>query len=200
MKKLYFIFLACIFAPMVWAADMTVDVEEVEMDSKLVNIIRSFIMYAKECSYNTTTDLYATPYPKDNMLICYASPYKGYPYPKKKMKGDTLTLTMDFFPDEIEYHLYNKPDYVSSVQLDDSIYNVYIIIDKEDEQWWKKKSHSPTDVFVPSGKKVSVVQLTDEQKLYEYDPPYMQIWCLPGCFDGDRHLYYVDWKNTNYCR
>ena len=79
-------------------------------------------------------------------------------------------------------------------------YNVYIIIDKEDEQWWKKKSHSPIDVFVPSGKKVSVVQLKDEQQLYEYDPPYMQIWCLPGCFDGDRHLYYVDWKNTNYCR
>lgn len=160
------------------------DIAEVKLDNKLETIITSFIEYTRECLYD---DYY---YPKDNILsLCLENMQTTS---KENVEKE---LCIYFYPDEIGEHEYSNPIYISHLNINDSIYNVYVILCEELISEWE--NYQNIDVFIPTGKNTTITQTTD-YALFEYDPPYLKMWRIDSSFTK-RKGYYVTWEVPHYC-
>ena len=184
MKKIViFILIFCISLPLL-GAEFEYDVKEVELNKNIVAIIRAFIEYSHEC------DSYSD-YPVDNIL------FLSLRYPPHVLKDSSeKKLVMEFYPDELNFYQYERPLYVSYINILDSTYNIYIVIDQEVGQTWSK--YQDYGFFVLSDRRVTIIQKSEEEQKYEYDPPYVKMWCITSPFTK-RNGYYVEWGTTQYC-
>lgn len=183
MKKGLLILLMLLNSIFIYSEQYEHDIAEVKLDNKLERIITSFIEYTREC-------MYYRDYPKDNILsLCLEN--------EKTTSQENVEkeVYIEFYPDEIEEHEYSNPKYISYLNINDSIYNVYVILCKELIDEWE--NYQNIDIFIPTGKSTTVTHITDYAP-FEYDPPYLKLWRTYNSFTK-KPGYYVRWEVSPYC-
>lgn len=184
MKKVLLVCSLFLF-PSLFAKQIEIEVQEVELNNKLINIISAFIEYEGECAYYSN-------YPKDNILsLSLRRP------PQEIKDSATMMLVIEFFPDNINYHKYNNPQYISHIYLKNSKYNIYIEVDKKVMQTWSEYEH--LNIFNQTGRYTNIIQETVKYPM-EYDPPCLQLWPIRNKWSYCKEYgYYVKWETTQYC-
>lgn len=182
MRKIVFVCLLFLFQS-VSAKQIEIEVQEVELNSKLIGIISSFIVYNNECDLSANDE--------DYILDLYMR------RPPKILKDSVDTkLAIEFYPDELDFHLYDIPKYVSRIQLLGSVYNVYIMMSQEVEQLWH--DYQDYKIFILSDKYINIIHKTENKPIYEYDPSYVRMWCITTPFTKNNG-FYVEWGAPRFC-
>lgn len=167
---------------MLSAKQVTYVVEEVELESTMLQYISAFV------EQESASGFYHNGYPKENILSLFrCRPLREYEDREK------LIPVVEFYPDLIQCHESEQIKYVSYIHIGDSTYNVYVIIHKEDELFWIKQRE-----FLPiktTGRYVSIIRKWDDP-CGEYDPPFLRLWYI-GNNNEDRNEVYVEWSLSN---
>lgn len=183
MKKQLVPILFVFFAHFLSAKPIQYQVEEVELDNRIVQFIRSFIEFENGCEF------YGKGYPINNILSFSMSRSS-----KEYNDSIRMSLTIDFYPDPILNHVYDNISYVSFVNIRDSTYNVYLVMDKNIE--YQLLENMPSPLFKPTGKYTAVIKT---ETLYEeYDPPFIRMWYITN-EAGTKNKFIIENGFSNYC-
>ena len=176
--------LVCFSSYSLSAKQVVNNVEEVEIDSRIVRFISALVEYESGCEF------YSQGYPKDNILSLSMrrSPLSW---------SDTAKLVpvVEFYPDLIRYHECANVRYVAHVNIGDSTYNVYIVMYDDDEHLWPKEQF-PFPIK-PTGSYSTIIK-TEVTPYGEYDPPYIRIWYITNKYKT-KQGFYVEDGFSNYC-
>lgn len=146
MKKIFLVCLLFLFQSLD-AKQIEIEVQEVELNSKLIGIISSFIEYSQVCEDAKNVDYILSLY-----MRC----------PPKAIKDSADTkLAIEFYPDELDFHLYEVPKYISRIKILDSVCNVYIRMSLEVEQLWS--NYQDYGIFTLSDNYVNIVHRTEDE-------------------------------------
>jgi hypothetical protein len=117
--------------------------------------------------------------------------------PPKAIKDSADTkLAIEFYPDELDFHLYEVPKYISRIKILDSVCNVYIRMSLEVEQLWS--NYQDYGIFTLSDNYVNIVHRTEDGPMCEYDPSFVRMWCITSP-RTNKNGFYVEWGASRCC-
>ena len=160
------------------AQETLISVEEVQFNSKVASVIRSFIEYANECNYHGR-------YPESSIIVFHSMRHDV-------LFSDTIKRpVLDCYPIG-DYYPIGDVKYVSEVHIDSTCYRIYLQID---DTWCISDM---SDFFIYTGIKKCIPQHTIESYDYEYDPPFVRLWYVYNQ-NRESNGFYIEWGTSNYC-
>lgn len=173
-----------LFSSHILANPIKYEVEEVVIDSRIIRFISAFIEYESVCEF------YDKEYPKDNILS-----FNMNRSPLHQNDSAMLTPVIEFYPDNIRYHEYTDVSYVAHINVNDSIYNVYILMDEAVKRLWP---HAQFPLPIKSTGNYETVIKWKDSPYGEYDPPFIRVWYMTNK-NKTKNGFFVEDGFSDYC-